>query len=65
MIGASDTSYGSMPRFCGHCGSWHGPACPRVKAIEYYPDGTIKRVEYNDFPPFSGLAGSDATSGTG
>lgn len=24
-----------------------GEACPRVKAIEYYPNGTIKRVEFN------------------
>lgn len=23
---------------------------PRVKAIEYHPDGTVKRVEYFDMP---------------
>jgi len=28
---------------------WHGPTCPRVKAIEYYPDGSVKRVEFVDF----------------
>lgn len=31
---------------CGHCGRIHGAVCSRVKAIEYYPDGRIKRVEY-------------------
>lgn len=41
---------------CGHCGMFHSSgACPRVKAIEYYPDGSIKRVEYHppnaDAPP--------------
>jgi hypothetical protein len=33
---------------CMYCGSWpaHGPgACPMVRAVEYYPDGTIKRIE--------------------
>jgi hypothetical protein len=25
-----------------------GGPCPRVKSIEYHPDGTIKRVEFND-----------------
>lgn len=32
---------------CGHCGVYHSGPCPRVKAIEYYPNGTIKRVEYH------------------
>lgn len=31
---------------CHHCGSFHQGGCPRVKAIEYYPDGTVRRVEY-------------------
>ena len=31
---------------CPHCGLIHGPRCPSVKAIEYFPDGTVKRVEY-------------------
>lgn len=32
---------------CGHCGAFHAGPCPRVKAVEYYPDGTVKRVEYH------------------
>jgi hypothetical protein len=32
---------------CGHCGMIHGGPCPRIKAIEYYPDGTVKRIEYH------------------
>jgi len=35
------------PQFCGHCGMYHGSVCPRIKAIEYYPNGTIKRIEYH------------------
>jgi hypothetical protein len=33
---------------CPHCGWWHAGVCARVKAIEYHPDGTVKRVEYHD-----------------
>lgn len=32
---------------CCHCGMYHIGMCPRVKSVEYYPDGTIKRVEYH------------------
>ena len=45
-----------MTTKCAHCGNIHGPRCPSVKAIEYYPDGTVKRVEYMtaaDFQPQS------------
>jgi hypothetical protein len=31
---------------CPWCGLLHGPRCPEVKAIEYFPDGTAKRVEF-------------------
>ena len=31
---------------CRWCGLIHGPRCPSVKAIEYFPDGTVKRVEF-------------------
>lgn len=34
---------------CQHCGVGHIGVCPWVKAIEYYPDGTVKRVEFH--PP--------------
>lgn len=39
---------GSTTQLCGHCGLWHGGIgiCPRIKGIEYYPDGTVKRIEY-------------------
>lgn len=36
---------------CRHCGQHHGPHCPLVKAVEYYPDGSLKRVEYIDAQP--------------
>ena len=33
---------------CPHCGllGHMGGPCPRIAAIEYHPDGSIKRVEY-------------------
>ena len=31
---------------CPQCGFLHLGQCPPVKAIEYYPDGTIMRVVY-------------------
>jgi hypothetical protein len=32
---------------CQHCGSCHPGACPRIKAMEYHLNGTVKRVEYH------------------
>jgi hypothetical protein len=30
---------------CPYCGMWwHSGMCPRIKAIEYHPNGQIKRV---------------------
>ncbi len=38
----------AKPMNCTHCGRIHeGQRCPAVKAIEYYPDGKVKRVEYH------------------
>lgn len=31
---------------CRWCGMTHGPQCPSVKAIDFFPDGTVKRVEF-------------------
>ena len=34
---------------CPYCAAYsHNGLCPRVKAIEYYPNGTVKRVELKD-----------------
>ena len=50
---------------CSHCGSvWPHPGiCPSVKAIEYHPDGTVKRVEYRcagDYGPVQPLDNADS-----
>lgn len=46
----------AMPR-CGYCGGVaHAMLvmCPRVKLVEYYPDGkTLKRVEFHEPNVFS------------
>lgn len=31
---------------CGHCGNYHEGQCPKVSAIEYFPNGMVKRVEF-------------------
>lgn len=52
MAQAGGTSNSLKP--CGHCGGYHLAKCLLVKAIEYHPDGTVKRVEYytpNDYAP--------------
>ena len=34
---------------CGYCGNLHpGLVCHRVKAMEYHPNGNLKRVELHD-----------------
>lgn len=37
----------SLPT-CEHCGAYHTGRCHRIKAIEYYQNGSMKRVEYHD-----------------
>jgi hypothetical protein len=45
---------------CPYCGGRHkGIVCPKIRAIEYFENGTVKRVEFhgpqswpqNAFPP--------------
>lgn len=52
--------------YCPYCSDdyqkiSHGGTCPRVKAIEYYPNGTIKRVEFHGPHPQRVLDVSDMT----
>ncbi len=43
---------GNMMNTCAHCGMYHpNGVCPRIKAIEYWPNGTMKRVEYHATVP--------------
>ena len=43
----------SLPGACPHCSSpfqavMHAGPCPRIKAIEYHPNGAVKRIEYKE-----------------
>jgi hypothetical protein len=38
----------SIFKTCKHCGLIHDEVCSRIKSIEYYQDGTVKKVEYHD-----------------
>lgn len=38
------TGMGNEP--CPHCGMTHATTCPKIKAIEYFEDGSVKRVEF-------------------
>lgn len=43
-----------MDNSCCYCHQIHVGKCPLVKALEYHPDGTMKRVEFyapNDYAP--------------
>jgi hypothetical protein len=31
---------------CSHCGSVHVGKCPFIRAVEFYKDGKIRRIEY-------------------
>lgn len=31
---------------CPYCGNIHAGQCPRIKAIEYHENGTVKRIEF-------------------
>lgn len=34
---------------CRFCGAYHpNQVCPRIRSIEYNPDGTIKKIEFID-----------------
>ena len=51
----SSTSTIDRAGSCPHCSGpnsvvFHGGPCPRVKAIEYHPTGTVKRVEFFPAP---------------
>ena len=44
-----------IPGACPWCSStysatFHSGRCPKVRAIEYHPDGRVKRVEFNPEP---------------
>jgi hypothetical protein len=52
-----DNSYTPSTNFeapspCPHCSNgtskvYHiGGKCPKVKSVEYYPDGRVKKIEY-------------------
>ncbi len=36
---------------CPYCGHGHTGTCPKVRAIDYYQDGTVKRVEFYEPKP--------------
>lgn len=48
---AADAHTGtSLHQKCNYCGLYHEAKCPLVKAFEYHPDGTLKRVEFFEPP---------------
>jgi hypothetical protein len=44
----TETASAAKSQNCQWCGLFHTSpgVCPMVKALEYYPDGTLKRVEF-------------------
>jgi hypothetical protein len=35
---------------CPYCGNYHRTKCPMVKSIEYFDNGSIRRVEFVEGP---------------
>lgn len=38
---------------CPYCSGngvtvYHNGQCPKIKSVEYHPDGTVKKIEYKD-----------------
>ena len=50
------TNAAKVEGYCPYCSSppstyvFHIGKCPKVKAIEYHPNGTIKRIEFEEVP---------------
>lgn len=49
---------------CPYCSDqwskiWHNGVCPKVKSIEYFPDGSIKKVEFKNEDKINGWPTSD------
>jgi hypothetical protein len=36
----------NLEGLCRWCSGYHSGTCPKVKAIEYHPNGSVKRVEF-------------------
>jgi hypothetical protein len=41
----------NTPGICPHCGYGHIGTCPKIKAIEYHQDGTVRRIEFHPVAP--------------
>jgi len=56
-ISASRPTTGSTgsndPVRCQWCGTFHSTKCHLVKAVEFHPDGSVKRVEFYEPPPLA------------
>jgi hypothetical protein len=50
---------------CQWCGMIHNGTCPKVAAIEYHPNGAVKRVEFFDASGANGRLVRSVTIGTG
>jgi len=42
----SETTNSASGAKCQYCNGYHPALCPTVKAIEYFENGKIKRVEF-------------------
>lgn len=48
MTMTATNSFGQLQQ-CGHCGMYHtDTVCPKIKSIEYFDNGRVKKVEYKD-----------------
>jgi hypothetical protein len=55
--GRAGTAVATASGQCRWCGRYHGAFCPLVKALEFHPDGTVKRVEFHAPQPIVSAGG--------
>lgn len=55
MSDCASHDHGDNIAVCEYCGGSHAYLCPRIKIIEYYPDGAVKQIEFRQDwqPPLS------------
>ncbi len=39
-------NYENQVHWCKYCGKYHCSTCPRIESIEYYPNGTVKKIVF-------------------
>lgn len=56
------------PNKCQWCAGFHTGKCPLVKSMDFYADGTVRKVEFyapNDYPQTAIVTGTNRVIASG